>query len=231
VKFPRSRVAKEAVPVFECARCNALMYSASRAVGFACDQCGATTARCLVDETFRTVEEVTRKPGRGDHCVAVYRGPEEGAAVAAPFIEEGVRRAELTVVEADSALREAIAGRLGPGIEEAVEWADPAAVVGEGFDADRMAERLRRLASSTPSLRILGAFDAACALRVDALEMGRYERLAHDITVEEGVVALCLYDAELCGEGLLAAARATHPLCRRAGALRRNPEFAWTPAG
>ena len=70
--------------VFECARCNALTYSASRAANYRCETCGSPKARILEDQTFDTAVDVERTPRPRDHCGAVHYGPDTGAMHAAP---------------------------------------------------------------------------------------------------------------------------------------------------
>lgn len=219
------------VSVFECARCNALTYSASRAATYRCETCGSPKARILVDETFDTAEDVERTPHPRDHCAAVYRGPQAGAALAAPFIVDGLARGDQVIAQLCSRVRAELETTLAPDVVQATTWIDAEVAYGPGFEPEEAAARVRQAAHSAPRrLRLVGNLHAGIRDGMPADTLRRYERLAQDVAVDHEVTALCLYDAEIADDEYLAVCRDTHPLVARDERLRRNPAFAWSPS-
>lgn len=217
--------------VFECARCNALTYSASRAANYRCETCGSPKARILEDQTFDTAVDVERTPRPRDHCGAVHYGPDAGAMLAAPFIAEGLACGDHVIAQLCERVQGRLETMLPPDVVAAVTWVDAEEAYGPGFEPEAAAARVSGIAEASPRrLRLVGNLHAGLREDMSADTLRRYERLTQNVAIEHQITALCLYDAEILDEEYLEVCRDTHPLVARDEGLRRNPAFAWSPS-
>jgi hypothetical protein len=216
--------------LLECVRCNALSHPVTNGEGFVCALCGARSARRVDTEDPVAVEAVPRSPHAGDHCVAIYDGAGAGAALVAPFVEEGVRSGELVALQVDSDLRAALERRVARETVAQAWWTDVTQLMRGRLGPEGMAERVRALVRGSRPVRIVGGHQCLPGERIDARAMRLYELLVHELVVRHDITALCLYDSEACDPSHLSVALETHPLTYREGALRRNPEFVWVAA-
>ena len=217
------------MPVFECARCNALRYSASRAAGRRCDNCGATRLRVLEDHSFSAAQVSPRFPAPGDHCMGIHRGVAEGAALAAAFLEPGLRAGEPTAAQVPDAMREELEQRLPAELSERVRWLEMPDLRSMEDAAALAASQGDVIRASAKPLWIVVGVAPAIEQQIDARERERYERLMHEQVVEHGAVALCLYDASVAASDQIEAGRASHPLVADRSGVHRNPDFRWRP--
>ena len=217
------------MPVFECARCNELTYSASVDSAQPCPCCAETRHRVL-DGGFASARELPRDLSPGDHATLVYEDPESVAPFCARYITDGLEKGERVLAVSPRDLRAAIGRRLPPGAEDQVEWPDPLAIYGD-FDSDRVAAMYEALIDAEPRcMRILAVFTQLCAAGVEPAEWDRYECRAHEIVARYGATALCTYDIRGLAPEFLETAHRRHGLAVQEGSPRRNELFEYQPA-
>src|SRR5687768_9252562 len=180
------------MPVFECARCNGMTYSASAGVVDTCPRCGSDRQR-VVEGTFDEARRAVRPLHAGDHALMIYDDPGAVAPFCARFLTDGVRAGERVVAGVQGDLREAVCALLDSDAELAIEWQTPASIYGD-FDADRIAARYDALiANEQRTVRILAGLDRECAEGVGPEDLSRYETLAHSIITDHGATVVCVY--------------------------------------
>ena len=217
--------------VFECARCNALTYSASREAVSACERCGSTTARVLDAVTFAAAESTPRIPAPGDHCLTVVADDDEAVRVALPFLRDGLLGGERVFAWLRPARCAQIEAQLPAEAARRLECMDAEKAYASPFDALATVERVVAVArDGGPPVRIVGGPPGTLTDLAPAAEWARYEALAHEAAVSEGITALCVYDASSLDSELREMVHRTHPLIGRHDEVRRNPDFAWTGA-
>lgn len=170
-------------------------------------------------------------PGRGvaghlRHDALLYDSPEHLAAVAAPFVLDGLTAGDAVVVATCPAtarlLQEAVGG-------------DPRVQVLEQSQLYRRRtpstlRTLRRL-GETPSaggsarVRVVGEVDFGPTER-HWLEWQRYEAVVNDALSGWPLWGLCLFDTQHLPDPLLEAARQTHPHVATPAGRRENPAYA-----
>src|SRR3954467_10196443 len=97
------------MPVFECARCNNLTYSASRFASITCDVCGGARHRMLEHAlSFDEAREEPREVAAGDHCCVGYEDAEQAAPLAAHVIRAGLADQALVVAQLAAPLEQAV---------------------------------------------------------------------------------------------------------------------------
>ena len=216
------------MPVFECARCNEMTYSASAGTVDACDRCGSQRQRVIeggFDEARRS--ERTLRPG--DHAGLAYDEPADVAPFCARFLTDGVEAGERVVAGLPEQLREAVRALLTPDVALAVGWQDPHSIYGD-FDADRVAASYEALiAAESRTTRILAGLDAESAAGIASDEFARYERMAHGIITGHGAIVVCVFSGELAPE-LIEVGALQHGLSVEDGAVHRNEQFEYQPA-
>jgi MEDS: MEthanogen/methylotroph, DcmR Sensory domain len=217
------------MPVFECARCNEMSYSASAGSVGSCPNCGSERQR-VIEGDFEEARRSLRALGEADHATLVYDDTAAVAPFCARFLTDGVNAGERVVAGTQDDLREAISGLLGPDVELAVEWEDPRLLYGD-FDPDRVAATYEALIGGEErTTRILAGLDAQSAQSVDQAELDRYETLAHRIVTDHGATVVCLYDTRALAPGFLDVSACRHGLTIEDGAVRRNERFEYQPA-
>ena len=112
------------MPIFECARCNEMTYSASAGAVAPCPRCGSERQR-LIEGDFDEARRSLRTLGEADHAALVYDDASAIAPFCARFLTDGVNAGERVVAGVQDDLREAICTLLGPDVELTIEWEDP----------------------------------------------------------------------------------------------------------
>jgi hypothetical protein len=216
------------MPIFECARCNDMTYSASVGAVHPCAQCGSDRVRVVAGD-FGDARASGRDLGPADHASLVYDQPESVAAFCARYLTEGVESGEHVVAAVPASLREPVKDLLTGETDAAVDWSEPLEVYG-GFAADPAASTYEQMISEEPRhSRILAGPDTACADGIDADEFDRYERLAHEIITEQRATVVCVFDAAALPPELLRVAERRHSLTVVGDAPRRNEQFEYQP--
>ena len=217
------------MPVFECARCNGMTYSASAGTVGSCAVCGSDRQR-VIEGGFHEARSSQRTLEPGDHAALTYEDPAAVAPFCACFLTDGVNSGDRVVSGLEEDLREEVRELLAAHIESAVEWEDPRSLYGD-FDADRVASSYETLISAeSRTTRILAGPDAASAEEMDVGEYERYERRAHGIITANDAIVVCVFRAGSLQPRLLEAAAHRHGLAVEDGAVRRNDRFEYQPA-
>jgi hypothetical protein len=217
------------MPIFECARCNEMTYSASVGVRADCPRCGSERLR-LVEGDFEAARHSARELSAGDHATLVYDDSGLVAPFCAGFLTDGTSRNERVVAAMPADIREATCALLASDVELKVEWEEPSSIYGD-FDADRVAASYEALiAGESRTTRILAGLDGECAEGVDPSELSRYEKKAHEIITAHGAIVMCLYDAGILSPAFLEVSALRHGLAVEDGAVRRNERFEYQPA-
>ena len=218
------------MPVFECARCNEMTYSASVGAVSPCVSCGSERQR-VIDGYFDEARRSLRPLDAGDHATLVYDNPRAVAPFCARFLTDGAAAGERVVAGIPSDLREAVSELLAPDVERVVEWETPGSIYGD-FDADRVAETYEGLiAGEDRGTRILAGPDSESAQAVAPAEYSRYEAIAHSLITAHGATVVCVYDASSVSPDFLDMTERRHGLLvDDGGAVRRNERFVYQPA-
>jgi hypothetical protein len=217
------------MPVFECARCNEMTYSASAGAVGACPRCGSERHR-VIEGDFDQARRTLRALGEGDHATLVYEEPAAIAPFCARFLTDGVNTGERVIAAVQDDLREAICALLGPEVELTVEWEDSHSLYGD-FDPHRVTATYEAMVTSADrTTRILAGLDGESARSVDRSTLDRYETLAHRVVTEHGATVICAYDARVLPPELLGVGACRHGLAIEDGAIRRNERFEYQPA-
>jgi hypothetical protein len=216
------------VPVFECSRCNHLTYSATHRLELRCDRCGGERLRVLDDPmSFAEARRHPRLIARGDHAAAVFDDPAEVAGVTAATLRAGVSEGALVQAFLPDALAAPVRASLGDDAAQ-VAFHRPDELYGTTFDPDAIAERYRSLTNGR-TVYVAGCPDRPVRTYATLEAWVRYERMAHEIAVDAGMVVLCLYDRAVFEPPYLAVCEGTHPLLGEETDFRRNDEFAYLP--
>lgn len=216
------------MPIFECARCNEMTYSASAGVRVTCERCGSERQRVL-DGDFEDARRSRRALGPGDHATLIYEDLSVAAPFCAGFLTDGVNGGERVVAALQDDLREAICTLLAPEVELAVEWETPGSIYGD-FDADRVAAMYEALIMEEPrTTRVLAGFDEESAEGVPPSELARYEELAHAIITAHGATVVCVFDRTTLPPDFVDVSPRRHGLMVEDGAVRRNERFEYQP--
>lgn len=173
-----------------------------------------------------TADDETRQYGFV-HAALIYRSQQEFLDVVAGFVGDGLAGNEAVLLAVPPALMALLRDELYAGGEP------PAGV--------RMADITESARNPSRFMAMQGAFvDEHPDRRVRIVSQlawpgrSREEFVAcieHEALVNEAMdgypaTALCLYDASALDDGVLADARATHPLLCKSGALQRSPDYA-----
>ncbi|CAA9471817.1 MAG: hypothetical protein AVDCRST_MAG85-5 [uncultured Solirubrobacteraceae bacterium] len=218
------------MPVYECARCNNLTYSASRFGSIQCDQCGGTRHRSLEHAySFDEARDEPRKLSDGDHCCLGFDDPVDVAQICAHVIGTGLAAGARVIAHPPADVRAAIEPLLEPHEAGAVEWTDSDLLYCPGFDPDAAVDGFRAISDAEARpLYVLGGSGMDLCEVMTPPELRRFEHLVTQGTSETGMVVVCLYDRRLQSAGSMEAAQATHPLTSDdGGPIKRNERFAY----
>ncbi|HEX6461015.1 MAG TPA: MEDS domain-containing protein [Thermoleophilaceae bacterium] len=217
------------MPVLECSRCNELYYSAHGSTTLSCDACGGGVWRVFDDEvSFARVAALDRRAQPGDHAVLVYAQEGPAADFCADYLRDGMAHGERLVLAIPEALRDAVLERLGSAAVGDALVLDSREIYRPGFNPEATAAEYADLARSSGAVRLLCGPDGEAAAEIDAADLERYERIAHQLVIELNATALCVYDGQRLPIGFSPVAVHTHPLISRDGdKLRRNPDFVY----
>jgi anti-sigma regulatory factor (Ser/Thr protein kinase) len=160
------------------------------------------------------------------HVAALARSADHLLAVAVPFVQEGLRAGDLTVL----ACAPSTAARIGAVLGEPASGLVSDARLGLlGTRAPDALAELRSLArragdSGSGRLRVLAEVQVTSTER-DRREGVRYEAASNAVLASAPITALCLYDGSRLPSGSEAEMRATHPLLVEDGGVRRNDDY------
>lgn len=218
------------MPVFECARCNNLTYSASRFGSIHCDRCGGSRHRSLEHAySFDEAREEPRTLSGGDHCCLGFDDPADVAHLCAHVIRTALADGARVIAHPPPDVRAAIEPLLDPAEAATVEWADSDLLYRPGFDPDASVAAFRAIADSEPRpIYVLGGPGVDLCALMTPEELRRFEHLITQGTSETGMVVVCLYDRRLQSADSVEAGRETHPLTSDdGGPIKRNERFAY----
>ena len=221
------------MPVLECSRCNELYYSAHGSIELSCDACDGRAWRVFEDEvSFARVEGLPRTFQPGDHGVLLYTDAEEAVAFCCGYLQEGAQRGERLVIAVPAELRRAVIATLGVAAMESAIVLEAERLYGLGFDPEATAREYDQLIKQLDGpARILSGPDGECAADIDPDGFRDYERIAHQLVLDLGATALCVYDGRRLPMAFSPVAIDTHPLIsRNGGQLCRNSDFRYETA-
>ena len=215
------------MPVYECARCNNLTYSASRFAAIDCDVCGGTRHRALEHAfSFEEARDEPRTIAAGDHCCAAFDDPSDVAPLCAHVIRTGLTEGSRVLSWPQADLRELIVAALEPDEVAAVEWMEPAEVYGDPFVPEAVVQRFRTLAEGEErTVYGVGGFDSPLERHTTPAGYRHFEELATKAAIDTGMLVVCLFDRRLHGAEFLETGERTHPLASDGGAVKRNERF------
>jgi len=217
------------MPIFECARCNEMTYSASMGAVTACARCGSERQRA-VDGDFDAARHSVRTLGAADHATFVYDDVATVAPFCARFLTDGANAGERLVAGVQDDLRQDVSGLLAPDVEAMIEWKDPRSIYGD-FDADRVAAMYDALLGAEQrTTRILAGLDGESAEGLDPDELARYESMAHEIVTSRGATLVCVYDERSLPPEFIDVTARRHGLSVDESGVRRNERFEYQPA-
>jgi hypothetical protein len=219
------------VPIFECSRCNHLTYSATTRIELRCGRCGAERLRVLDDPvSFEEARVRPRLVSHGDHASIAFDAPDEVTPILVSLLRTGVGEGAVVHAFLPPDLAGPARERLGEDAAHVV-FADSAEIYGD-FDPEAVIGHYRAMvADEDRPIYVAASIDRPVS-EVAPLEVWTaYEERVHELTVELGMVVLCLYDRALHDAPYLDVCSRTHPLSGTGGALHRNDAFAYEPAG
>jgi len=221
------------LPVLECSRCNELYYSAHGSTEQSCDACDGRAWRMFEDEvSFARVSALPRTFQPGDHGVLLYTDDVEAVAFCSRYLQEGVERGERLVIAVPAELRRAVIATLGAAAMESAIVLEAERLYGPGFDPEATAREYDQLIKQLDGpTRILSGPDGECAAGIDPEVFRHYERVAHELVLDLGATALCVYDGHRLPMAFSPVAIDKHPLIsRNGGHLCRNSDFRYETA-
>jgi anti-sigma regulatory factor (Ser/Thr protein kinase) len=165
-------------------------------------------------------------PGARPHAAALVGSDNELLTAAVPFVEEGLRAGDLTVLSCGSETAELVAGALGERCVQLEADARIALVDTRAPDALGVTRRLLDRAADGPSgwLRVVGEVDFG-AEAATWREGQRYEAAVNALLDGCPLTALCLYDRRVLPAEVLHSATRTHPELLSDGRRTVNPGF------
>ena len=166
------------------------------------------------------------RPGAYTHLAALVSSSDEAVAVAASFVEEGLRQGDLPVLGCPPETAEAVRRALGTRVGTVEDDARICLIGVRAPDAVVVTRRLLQRAQGTGSgrLRILAEPQWGADPR-RRREVQRYEAASNAFMTGTPVTAMCLYDQERLPAEILAGARQTHPELVHDGIRVASPEF------
>lgn len=151
-------------------------------------------------------------PGRGFvHQALIYGSDEEFMDVALPFVKEGLRRGEPTLVAVQGRhiqnLRTALGGTPdGVSLDPVEDWYDTSA-----RSRERFASWVEERTEGGGRARVMGEPPWALGHEAQIRDWARHESVVNVAFAGEPVTFICPYDSEALPEEVLGHARATHP--------------------
>jgi MEDS: MEthanogen/methylotroph, DcmR Sensory domain len=221
------------LPVLECSRCNELYYSAHGSTELSCDACGGLAWRVFEDEvSFARVSGLSRTLQPGDHAVLLYTDHAQAVEFCGRYLQDGLERGERLLIAVPAELRRAVIARVGATSMESAIVLDAERLYGPDFDPEATAREYDRIVKQLDGpARMLSGPDGECAAGIDPEALHHYERVAHQLVLDLGVTALCVYDGRRLPMAFSPVAIDRHPLISRNGAdLCRNGDFRYEPA-
>ena len=217
------------MPVYECARCNNLTYSASRFTVIDCDHCGSRLHRALEHAfSFDEARDEPRTLGHGDHCCVAYDDPADIAPLCARILRAGLAAGARVLAYPPPDVRALVEAALEPGEVAAIEWSCGREMYGEAFDADGVIERFRALAAADPRpVYVLGGFEEPLETVTTPEAYNRFERMSTEGALDTGIVVVCLYDRRLHDPAFIETGDETHPLAGAGATVKRNERFVY----
>jgi anti-sigma regulatory factor (Ser/Thr protein kinase) len=160
------------------------------------------------------------------HCGALAGSPDEMVALAAPFVADGLRAGDLTVLACSAPVADRIAVELGERASSLSADIRLGLVGTRAPDAIAAIRTLARRAAEGRSgrLRVLAEVQVAAESR-DRREGERYEAASNAMLASAPITGLCVYPGWQLPPGQDAGLRSTHPLLVHDGAVRPNPAY------
>jgi MEDS: MEthanogen/methylotroph, DcmR Sensory domain len=219
------------MPIFECSRCNVMTYSSSTTNAAPCPECGSQRRRLVSDAaSFAEAREIPRGVSHGDHSIAVFDDVEQIVPLAVQFIDQALLAGGLVMAAVPQELEDAILAKMHPEDAVGIAWEPPTDMYGPAFDADANVARFREIAETEPRpVFVIGCPSIPMQDFTSVDAWIRYERLAHELAVDEGITVLCLYDARLHDDEMISAGLRTHALAGEDAEFRRNEAFDYDP--
>jgi anti-sigma regulatory factor (Ser/Thr protein kinase) len=157
------------------------------------------------------------------HDLLVHDSVEELAAVAVPFLREGLERGETALIATRPPSAAVLRDALGEGDVVVLEQH---AVYGQRTPAALTALRklADRRAGGAPRIRIVGETEFGETPR-QWREWVRYEAVLNQALAAAPLWGLCVYDSRRLPEELLTAGLRTHPYVLTAQGRRPNPDY------
>jgi anti-sigma regulatory factor (Ser/Thr protein kinase) len=170
--------------------------------------------------------------GAGDHgfrhAGAIARSADHLLDLAVPFVAEGLRAGDLTVLATSPATAARIGSVLGERASRLVSDARLGMIDTRAPDAvaaiRSLTRRARDSGSGSGRLRVLAEVQVTSSER-DRREGVRYEAACNAVLAGAPITGLCLYDGSVLPTGADAGVRATHPLLVDDAGLRRNDDY------
>lgn len=189
----------------------------------------ATTGGCSMPSapSAHPSAEHPADPRSFRHVAAVARSADHVLSLAVPFVAEGLRAGDLTVLATAPSTAARIGAELGEPAASLVSDDRLGMVDTRGPDAVAVIRTLTRRAAGSGSgrLRVLAEVQVTSSEQ-DRREGVRYEAASNAVLAGAPITALCLYDGSLLPVGAEAGVRATHPLLLDDdGGLRRNDDY------
>jgi PAS domain S-box-containing protein len=163
----------------------------------------------------------------GDHLCCIYRTGDEHKALVTPFLRQGLERGEKTLYIVDAhASREVLGYLESEGIDPApmleagqlvILDADASYLKGGRFDPDGMIGLLREeteraLVEGYGALRVTGEMTWALRGREGSDRLMEYEAKLNRFLPSSRCLAICQYDRNRFGAGVLLDVLSTHPI-------------------
>ena len=204
-----------------------MAYSAYGGVPHACARCGNGTLR-IIDGAFEQARRATRDLAPGDHAILAYDDADEVAGFCSRFLEEGVGLGDHVVAALPGDLGDKVRSLLSDDVAAGVDWQETSTIYGE-YDAARIAGLYDEIIEGDDRVaRILSGPDRSDTMTLE--ELDRCERLAHEIVIDRGAIAVCLFDSGLMPPEFIDLATRRHTLAVAEGEVRRNEQFEYAPA-
>lgn len=204
-----------------------MAYSAYGGVPHACGRCGNATLR-IIDGAFDQARRAERDLAPGDHAMLAYDDSDEVAGFCSRFLEEGVGLGDRVVAAIPGDLGGKVRALLSDDVADSVDWHETRTIYGD-YDADRIAGLYDEIIDGEDRVvRILSGPDRSDTMTLE--ELDRCERLAHEVVIDRGAIAVCLFDSGLMPPEFMDLAARRHTLAVAEGAVRRNEQFEYAPA-
>jgi anti-sigma regulatory factor (Ser/Thr protein kinase) len=176
------------------------------------------------------------------HEAFVYDAERELVERVVPFVEDGLTRGQATIVVASEPVREVLADRLGPAVEELAVFADSAGFW-QGSGQQTLAayhESMRPLLEAGQPWRLVG--EPTWLMVPGGESWSRFEAVANDAFAAYPYYSLCLHDRRRVAPRLIENQLRAHPMVWDGTAVVPSPLYeptetfqrsvqpAWAPA-